>query len=102
MFQIGNLYLITAIAVTGGGLFGFDIASMSAILGESQYKCYFNQGDEPCVGLARMCKEASRLPCREVHGSALSFLVLWPTYWADAKRLCWGPSSGTDPSCLKR
>lgn len=41
---IGNLYIITAIAVVGGALFGFDIASMSAILGENQYKCYFNQG----------------------------------------------------------
>jgi len=50
MRQIGNLYMITAIAVTGGGLFGFDIASMSAILGEESYKCYFNQGDTPCVG----------------------------------------------------
>lgn len=50
MWQIGNLYMITAIAVTGGGLFGFDIASMSAILGEQPYKCYFNQGDIPCIG----------------------------------------------------
>ena len=50
MWQIGNMYLITAIAVTGGGLFGFDIASMSAILGEESYKCYFNQGATPCVG----------------------------------------------------
>ncbi|KAI9729175.1 MAG: hypothetical protein M1834_007082 [Cirrosporium novae-zelandiae] len=41
---IGNIYVITAIAVVGGGLFGFDISSMSAILGTHQYKCYFNQG----------------------------------------------------------
>ncbi|KAF2093601.1 MFS transporter [Rhizodiscina lignyota] len=44
MMQIGNIYFITAIAVIGGGLFGFDISSMSAILGTNQYKCYFNQG----------------------------------------------------------
>lgn len=44
MYQIGNIYFITAIAVLGGALFGFDISSMSAILGTSQYKCYFNQG----------------------------------------------------------
>lgn len=31
MYQIGNLYMITAIAVIGGGLFGFDISSMSAM-----------------------------------------------------------------------
>ncbi|KAF2266534.1 high affinity glucose transporter [Lojkania enalia] len=44
MHQIGNIYIITAIAVIGGGLFGFDISSMSAIIGTQQYKCYFNQG----------------------------------------------------------
>ncbi|KAI9654278.1 MAG: hypothetical protein M1831_005443 [Alyxoria varia] len=43
---IGNLYLIAAISVIGGGLFGFDIASMSAILGTNSYKCYFNQGPD--------------------------------------------------------
>ncbi|MCJ1227037.1 hypothetical protein MMC12_003692 [Toensbergia leucococca] len=54
---VGNIYLISAIAIIGGGLFGFDISSMSAILGTSQYKCYFNQGphgppfdDQPCSG----------------------------------------------------
>lgn len=30
--QIGNAYFIAAIAVIGGGLFGFDISSMSAII----------------------------------------------------------------------
>lgn len=43
MYQIGNIYAITAIAVIGGGLFGFDISSMSAIIGTQQYRCYFNQ-----------------------------------------------------------
>lgn len=47
---VGNIYLITAIAVIGGALFGFDIASMSAILGTDQYRCYFNQGKEECKG----------------------------------------------------
>ena len=76
MYQIGNIYGITAIAVIGGGLFGFDISSMSAmyvstiditcdkkLIGDSlptqQYRCYFNQGpkgppfgpaDEACSG----------------------------------------------------
>ncbi|KAB2102990.1 High-affinity glucose transporter [Alternaria gaisen] len=44
VYQIGNIYGITAIAVIGGGLFGFDISSMSAILPTQQYRCYFNQG----------------------------------------------------------
>lgn len=31
MFVIGNIYVITTVAVIGGALFGFDIASMSAM-----------------------------------------------------------------------
>ena len=42
--------MIAAVAVIGGGLFGFDIASLSAVIGTTQYKCYFNQGDSPCKG----------------------------------------------------
>ncbi|KAH8896173.1 major facilitator superfamily transporter glucose [Thozetella sp. PMI_491] len=43
---VGNIYIITAIAVIGGSLFGFDISSLSAVLGTNQYKCYFNDGPE--------------------------------------------------------
>lgn len=53
-YQIGNIYFITAIAVIGGGLFGFDISSMSAIISTQQYLCYFNQGgmnsNNKCAG----------------------------------------------------
>lgn len=41
---VGNIYVIAATAVVGGALFGFDISSVSAQLGENSYKCYFNQG----------------------------------------------------------
>jgi len=41
MYLITNIYFITALSVIGGGLFGFDISSMSAILGTDQYKNYF-------------------------------------------------------------
>jgi MFS family permease len=41
---IGNIYAIAAIAVIGGGLFGFDISSMSAIINTRAYLCYFHQG----------------------------------------------------------
>ena len=50
MKKIGNIYFITAIAVIGGGLFGFDISSMSAIIGTEQYSCFFNQGEVACKG----------------------------------------------------
>ncbi|KAJ5089298.1 hypothetical protein N7532_007982 [Penicillium argentinense] len=42
--MITNIYIITAISVIGGMLFGFDLSSMSAIMGTNRYKCYFNQG----------------------------------------------------------
>jgi hypothetical protein len=42
MKQVGNIYVIATVAVVGGGLVGFDIASMSAQLTENSYKCYFN------------------------------------------------------------
>ncbi|KAG4433586.1 hypothetical protein IFR05_010933 [Cadophora sp. M221] len=46
MWHTGNIYIITGIAVIGGGLFGFDIASMSAIISTQPYLCYFNQGPD--------------------------------------------------------
>ncbi|KAL8930054.1 MAG: hypothetical protein Q9172_000139 [Xanthocarpia lactea] len=53
--MIGNIYAIAAVAIIGGGLFGFDISSMSAIISIPQYKCYFQSGpipDDPsdCLG----------------------------------------------------
>lgn len=44
MHKVSNIYVIASVAVIGGGLFGFDISSMSAQLAENSYKCYFNQG----------------------------------------------------------
>lgn len=41
---IGNIYVIAGVSVVGGGLFGFDISSLSAQLAEQAYLCYFNQG----------------------------------------------------------
>lgn len=38
-----NTYVIAAIATFGGALFGFDISSMSAIIGTPQYTKYFNE-----------------------------------------------------------
>ncbi|KIN04230.1 hypothetical protein OIDMADRAFT_194594 [Oidiodendron maius Zn] len=43
-FVVGNVYVIAAVAVVGGALFGFDISSMSAIISTPAYLCYFNQG----------------------------------------------------------
>jgi len=56
MYVVGNVYVIAAVAVVGGALFGFDISSMSAIISTEAYQCYFNQGplyldtDHKCSG----------------------------------------------------
>ncbi|KAI0449704.1 general substrate transporter [Xylaria acuta] len=42
MYQASNIYLICGFAAIGGGLFGFDISSMSGVLGTEAYKNYFN------------------------------------------------------------
>jgi sugar porter (SP) family MFS transporter len=41
MFRIWNVYAICSFAAIGGGLFGFDISSMSGVLGTEAYKNYF-------------------------------------------------------------
>lgn len=52
---VGNIYVIAAVSVIGGGLFGFDISSMSAIISTPAYLCYFNEHpDEPCGGLSSL------------------------------------------------
>ena len=40
--KIYNTYFVAMIATLGGMLFGFDISSMSAIVGTDQYIAYFN------------------------------------------------------------
>ncbi|KAF2168213.1 hypothetical protein M409DRAFT_65699 [Zasmidium cellare ATCC 36951] len=50
MKKFGNVYLIAAISIIGGGLFGFDISSMSAIIATDAYLKYFNQGPIPGKG----------------------------------------------------
>ncbi|CAM1502489.1 Fc.00g044730.m01.CDS01 [Cosmosporella sp. VM-42] len=42
MYQASNVYLICGFAAIGGGLFGFDISSMSGVLGTQAYKQYFD------------------------------------------------------------
>ncbi|KAF7540799.1 hypothetical protein G7Z17_g12101 [Cylindrodendrum hubeiense] len=42
MYQASNVYFICAFAALGGGLFGFDISSMSGVLGTQAYKQYFD------------------------------------------------------------
>lgn len=41
-FVITNPYALAALACTGGLLFGFDVSSMSAIIGTRNYLVYFS------------------------------------------------------------
>ncbi|GAM86371.1 hypothetical protein ANO11243_043850 [Dothideomycetidae sp. 11243] len=51
MYKTGNIYIIAAISIIGGGLFGFDISSMSALITTQAYLCYFNQQGHDKTGL---------------------------------------------------
>ncbi|KAH6687973.1 high-affinity glucose transporter [Plectosphaerella plurivora] len=42
MWQASNIYAICGFAAIGGGLFGFDISSMSGVLGTMAYRNFFN------------------------------------------------------------
>ncbi|KAL0934087.1 MFS glucose [Colletotrichum truncatum] len=50
MWQASNVYAICGFAAIGGGLFGFDISSMSGVLGTQAYKRYFNDPKEYAQG----------------------------------------------------
>jgi len=48
--RITNVWVLAAISTIGGALFGFDISSMSAIIGTDQYLEYFNSPDSDLQG----------------------------------------------------
>ncbi|KAF9891610.1 hypothetical protein FE257_003621 [Aspergillus nanangensis] len=81
---VGNIYIIASVAVVGGGLFGFDISSLSAQLNEESYKCYFNQGpkgppftdDEKCSGPASLVQGG--ITASMAAGSWLGALISGP------------------------
>ncbi|UNI22845.1 high affinity glucose transporter, variant 2 [Purpureocillium takamizusanense] len=41
MYRVTNVYFVCSIAALGGALFGFDISSMSGVLGTQAYKRFF-------------------------------------------------------------
>jgi MFS family permease len=48
--KLNNVYLISALTTIGGLIQGFDVSSMSAIIGTDQYKEYFNKPDAVAQG----------------------------------------------------
>ncbi|KAJ5212412.1 uncharacterized protein N7498_004058 [Penicillium cinerascens] len=47
---LSNVYLISGLTTVGGLIQGFDVSSMSAIIGTDQYKTYFNKPDPVLQG----------------------------------------------------
>jgi MFS family permease len=47
---LSNVYLISGLTTIGGLIQGFDVSSMSAIIGTDQYKTYFNKPDAVLQG----------------------------------------------------
>jgi MFS family permease len=50
LFRLSNVYLISGLATIGGLIQGFDVSSMSVIIGTPQYKEYFNKPDSVLQG----------------------------------------------------
>ncbi|KAJ5773053.1 Major facilitator superfamily domain general substrate transporter [Penicillium paradoxum] len=48
--QFSNVYLVSGLATIGGLIQGFDVSSMSGIIGTDQYKTYFNKPDSVAQG----------------------------------------------------
>ncbi|KAJ5889002.1 High-affinity glucose transporter [Penicillium taxi] len=50
MYKISNIYVLAAFGTIGGGLFGFDVSSMSAWIGVDTYTAYFGYPDSNLQG----------------------------------------------------
>ena len=70
MRQITSVHAVCAFASIGGGLFGYDIASMSAVLGTSSYLNFFNNPKSSLQGLITCC-----MPFGSIFGAILTSVV---------------------------
>ncbi|KAF2019055.1 general substrate transporter [Aaosphaeria arxii CBS 175.79] len=68
--KIYNVYFLACVATMGGMLFGFDISSMSAIIGTNQYRNYFDNPNGLIQGVI-----GSSLAAGSVVGSIISGFV---------------------------
>ena len=53
--NIYNVYIIASISCISGMMFGFDISSMSAFIGEDDYKNFFNNPGSDIQGFITSC-----------------------------------------------
>ena len=107
-----NIYAICAFAAIGGGLFGFDISSMSGVLGTRAYTNYFNNPRGARVSLYPLnywldiggltfsySKELSPPQCQLVHSLVLLYLPLSEITWAVKRQSRLDAFSGFSDQC---
>ena len=70
MRQITNVHAVCAFASIGGGLFGYDIASMSGVLGTSAYSHFFDYPKGAVQGLITCC-----MPFGSIFGALITSVV---------------------------
>ena len=70
MRQITSVHAVCAFASIGGGLFGYDIASMSGVLGTSAYINYFGNPKASMQGLI-----TCSMPFGSIFGTLLTSLI---------------------------
>ncbi|KAL7797410.1 high-affinity glucose transporter [Trichoderma ceciliae] len=70
MYQVKNVYAICSIAALGGALIGFDISSMSGILGVQAYWQYFGYPEPFVKGII-----TAMMPIGSLLGSLLSWYM---------------------------
>ncbi|KAH6606143.1 High-affinity glucose transporter [Trichoderma cornu-damae] len=72
MYELKNVYAICSIAALGGALIGFDISSMSGILGVQAYWEYFGHPNPLAEGAV-----TAMMPVGSLVGSLLSWHLAW-------------------------
>jgi MFS family permease len=50
MYQFSNIYVLAGFGTLGGAIFGFQISSLSAFIGASQFIDYFNRPNSGLIG----------------------------------------------------
>jgi len=76
-YKVFNPYLVAAIAVMGGLLFGFDVSSMSSLISNDNYVEYFGTGEPGDRSVSAM--RQAGITASMAGGSFLGSLVSGPT-----------------------
>ena len=75
-YQLRNTYVIAGLATLGGMMQGFDVSSMSAIIGTKQYKAYFHHPGSVLVAVAPELKSLLDEHLEGQEGELLPYLFM--------------------------